>query len=58
MRKPVIGYLDSTSDYPATDDTANENCPICNKPLGYSVPLVCYGPDYIIHEHCKDKENQ
>ena len=53
--KPTEGYCETSSVYPLTHDTAKQECPVCNKQLGYDVPLLSYGVDVIIHKHCQDE---
>lgn len=53
--KPTRGYIESGTTYEPAHITAQQECPVCNKALGYDTPLVSYDCETIIHEQCKER---
>ena len=56
--KPTRGYIESGTNYDPAHITAAEPCQVCGLALGYDTPLLSYGCDFIIHEHCKTQAKE
>jgi hypothetical protein len=53
--KTTYGFLDKNSAYLPTHETAKQQCPLCNNPLGYDIPLIIFGLNNIIHADCHER---